>query len=171
MDYAHVYDVLAQARAKLLAWVQPLTPSQYTQVFPFGLRTLRATLVEIAVTEWFLTRWIRGDPLPPRPEWPISEERQPDFPALAAAWQAMAPQTRAVLAAMTDGTLTRELRFTRPGHPTIVRAATCAQIATQMLMHEVHHRAQAMAMLRQLGVDAENLDYIRFVQQRREEPA
>ncbi|MGQ0549944.1 MAG: DinB family protein [Armatimonadota bacterium] len=40
-----------------------------------------------------------------------------------------------------------------------------------MLLHEVHHRAQAMAMLRQLGVEAQNLDYIQFVRRVREEPA
>jgi len=28
-----------------------------------------------------------------------------------------------------------------------------------MLFHEVHHRAQVMAMLRQVGVAAENVDY------------
>ncbi len=33
------------------------------------------------------------------------------------------------------------------------------RIAGQLLFHEVHHRAQVMAMLRQVGVKAENLDY------------
>jgi uncharacterized damage-inducible protein DinB len=37
--------------------------------------------------------------------------------------------------------------------------ATAGGIAGQMLFHEVHHRAQVMAMLRQVGVAAENLDY------------
>jgi hypothetical protein len=41
-------------------------------------------------------------------------------------------------------------------------------IAIQMLLHEVHHRAQAMVVLRQLGVPAENLDYARFVVRREE---
>ncbi len=40
----------------------------------------------------------------------------------------------------------------------------------QMLFHEVHHRAQAMAMLRQLGIEAQNLDCIGFVHRLREEP-
>ena len=37
--------------------------------------------------------------------------------------------------------------------------ATAGGIAGQLLFHEVHHRAQVMAMLRQAGVAAENLDY------------
>lgn len=47
---------------------------------------------------------------------------------------------------------------------------TRGEAATQMLLHEVHHRAQAMAMLRQLGVEAQNLDYIGFVRRVREGP-
>jgi uncharacterized damage-inducible protein DinB len=43
-------------------------------------------------------------------------------------------------------------------------------LATQLLMHEVHHRAQAMAMLRQFGIEAQDLDYIDFVQKVRREP-
>jgi uncharacterized damage-inducible protein DinB len=48
---------------------------------------------------------------------------------------------------------------------------TPADVATQLCFHEVHHRAQAMAMLRQLGVEAQNLDYNAFMYGRREEPA
>ena len=36
---------------------------------------------------------------------------------------------------------------------------TAGGIAGQLMFHEVHHRAQVMAMLRQVGVAAENLDY------------
>jgi uncharacterized damage-inducible protein DinB len=39
-----------------------------------------------------------------------------------------------------------------------------------MLLHEVHHRAQAMATLRQLGVEAQNLDYMTFAAKREEFP-
>lgn len=39
-----------------------------------------------------------------------------------------------------------------------------------MLLHEVHHRAQAMAMLRELGVSAQNVDYARCVVRREEKP-
>ncbi|MCC7292934.1 MAG: hypothetical protein IT449_12805 [Phycisphaerales bacterium] len=41
--------------------------------------------------------------------------------------------------------------------PTIV-ATTRGEIFTQLVLHEVHHRAQAMSLLRQLGVAAEDLD-------------
>ena len=53
----------------------------------------------------------------------------------------------------------------------LLSLAKKGDIAAQLLLHEVHHRAQAMAMLRQLGVEAQNLDYSLFVYRRREEPA
>ena len=48
-----------------------------------------------------------------------------------------------------------------------MRTRTTAEgIAGQLLFHEVHHRAQVMAMLRQAGVAAENLDYSGLVWER-----
>jgi hypothetical protein len=42
----------------------------------------------------------------------------------------------------------------------VVSMAAKADLATPLLLHEVHHRVQAMARLRQLGVEAQNLDYL-----------
>jgi uncharacterized damage-inducible protein DinB len=52
----------------------------------------------------------------------------------------------------------------------VVTTVSKGEIGVQMLMHEVHHRAQVMAMLKQLGVEAQNLDYIAFVARREEYP-
>ena len=43
-----------------------------------------------------------------------------------------------------------------------------SDIFTQMVVHEVHHRAQVMTMLRELGHPLENLDYGYFMYKRRE---
>lgn len=170
MEFAHVYDVLTQARQRLFDWVRPLSQEQYTQRFPFGLGTLRATMVEIAKVELFYTMRLREEPLPPPvtplPEtFPISETRQPTFADLEKAWTEQAKRTRAILAGINDWTRTLPRRW-EEGDKVIVATASKADIATQMLMHEVHHRAQAMAMLRQLGVSAQDLDYISFAARR-----
>jgi hypothetical protein len=47
-----------------------------------------------------------------------------------------------------------------------MRTRATGGIAGQLLFHEVHHRAQVMAMLRQAGVAAENLDYSVLVWER-----
>lgn len=173
MDYVHVYDVLTQARESIFDWVRPLTQAQYTLKFPFGFGTLRATLIETARTELFYRMRLRGDPLPPPPPiqetFPISETNQPTFADLERAWTEQSKETRAALAETADwNTLMR--RPVKEDGKTVVYTLSKGEIATQMLLHEVHHRAQAMAMLRQFGVPAQNLDYARFVVRREEQP-
>ena len=172
MEYVHVYDVLTQARQRLFDWVRPLIQEQYTRRFPFGLGTLRATLIEIARVELVYGKRLREEPIPPPPlpdTFPISETRQPTFADLDKAWTEQARETRATLARIKDWSRTVSRRIEQ-GDKVIISTASKADIATQMLMHEVHHRAQAMAMLRQLGVDAQNLDYISFTARREEYP-
>ena len=43
---------------------------------------------------------------------------------------------------------------------------TARGMGGQILFHEIHHRAQVMAMLRQVGIPAENLDYSVLMVQR-----
>jgi hypothetical protein len=51
----------------------------------------------------------------------------------------------------------------RRGAGTLIRVRfTPETLAFQLFYHEVHHRAQVMAMLRQLGVAAEGLDFNRY---------
>jgi uncharacterized damage-inducible protein DinB len=160
VNFNKAYDYLYDARAKLFDWIRPLSQEQYTQQFPIGLRTLRATMLEIAAGEWSYGRRIEGhvDPAPDRSEWPISEQRLPTFADLERAWGPQAAKTRAILSGVTDWDTPFEYRSKR-GEEIMRFMGSRADIAMQMCFHEVHHRAQAMAMLRQLGVNAQNLDY------------
>ncbi len=172
MDYAGVYDVLTQARQRIFDWVRPLSHEQYTRQFPFGLGTLRATLVEIARVELFYRMRMRGEPLPALPlqeTFPISETNQPTFAELAETWTEQSKETRSALAQTTDWNAPMHRRV-EEGGKTVVYTLRKGEIATQMLLHEVHHRAQAMAMLRQLGVPAQDVDYAGFVVRREEHP-
>ncbi len=165
IDQARVYDVQVQARRRLFEWVRPLTLAQYTRPFPFGIATVRATLIEIAQTEFYLSTRLDAAPLPPVSEWPIDKRRQPTFSDLEAVWDPQMSRVRAILERTTDWDrpVTSEIRS--PDRIVSV-TATKADITTQMLLHDVHHRAQAMAILRLLGVPAQDLDYIGFVQER-----
>ena len=167
MNPVRIYEVLTQARRRLFDWIRPLSQEEYTREFSFGRRTLRATMTEIAGTELYLSMRLREERLPPWEDWPISEDRQPTFSALEATWATQATKTRATLAAVTDWSRSVTTQVIRP-HKILVLTATKADITTQLLLHEVHHRSQAMAMLRQLGIEAQDLDHISFVQQREE---
>ena len=167
MTFVRVYEILNTARQRLFGWMRPLSQEEYLQVFPFGLRTLRATLIEIARVEHFYGKRLREEPLPTWDDYPISETRQPTFGELERVWTALAGETRATLAEISDWNHPVTRRIDQ-ADKIIVSTATKADLATQLLFHEVHHRAQAMAMLRQLGVEAQDLDYLHFAAKREE---
>lgn len=168
IDSVRVYDVHTQAREKLFNWIRPLSQEQYTQEFPFGLKTLRLTMVELAAVELFLAMRLREEAMP-RPfrldALPINETTHGTFPEIEVAWREQVPRTRSTLASIKDWD--KMIETVLYGKTRVyTESATRRDIATQILLHEVHHRAQAMAMLRQLGVPAQDVDYIFFVEER-----
>ncbi len=56
------------------------------------------------------------------------------------------------------------------GKPELIIASP-SDIFTQLALHEVHHRAQAMNILRQLGTPAEDLDFNTLMYKRRPIPS
>jgi uncharacterized damage-inducible protein DinB len=155
------YDILLRARHKLLDWVRELTVEQYRHEFPFGLNTVRATLVHLAGSEWLHGKAARGEDIPSEGR-PFTEDRFPDFLPLEQAWQDLEAGTRAWLGSEDDWTRRMET-IVRRGNAGLVRVGfTPETLAFQLFYHEVHHRAQVMAMLRQLGVAAEGLDFNRY---------
>jgi uncharacterized damage-inducible protein DinB len=169
IDPVHVYEIQTQARRRLFDWVRPLTQAQYIRPFPFALGTVRATLNEIASTELYLFLRLTEQPIPAFDDYPINETRQPRFTDLEAVWEPQSNAVRAALAETTDWDRQVTCEIRSPKRFATLTASKAA-IATQLLLHEVHHRAQAMAMLRLLGVPAETLDYIQYVQERRVRP-
>lgn len=171
MNFVRVYDILTQARQKLFDWIRPLNQEEYTRQFPFGKNTLRATMIEVAMVEWLYARRLQQPKtaLLPRDQWPISEQRQPTFRDLESVWTEQAQRTRGVLAGITDWDTVIEYRRAPQAGKVILVRATKSDVATQMCLHEVHHRAQVMAMLRQIGVAAQDLDYGAFAFQEQEE--
>lgn len=155
------YDILLQARHKLLDWIRDRKPEQYTQQFPFGLPTIRATVVHLADAEWIYGRRVRGEDLR-FDDRPFTEDRNPDLPPFERAWTDLEAGTRAWLGSETDWTRRIQVTSRLPGRTPMRVTYTPETVAFQMFYHEVHHRAQVMAMLRQMGVAAENLDFARY---------
>ncbi len=155
-----VYEYLVAARTKLFDWVRPLSVEQYTREFPFGRKSLRGTLVEIAMGEWSYTHRLRSEKIPSEPsDRPFTRFLTTEFAPLEQAWKEQAEETRRTLREITDWSKRVEYTPINADRPTLRIRTTTSGIATQLLFHEIHHRAQAMAMLRQLGVPAENLDF------------
>ena len=164
IDFANFFDYLLKARSRYLDWVRAQPSEVYTRQFHVGLGSIRTTLIHIAEREWGYAKRLAGTDYG-RDDLPFTEARYPEFEGFAAAWMRQAPATRQALARIDDprhsiGYLSRLFV------PPMRTRTTAGGIAGQLLFHEVHHRAQVMAMLRQAGVAAENLDYSVLVWER-----
>lgn len=162
MDPLKIYDYLAKARENVFDAVRPLSPQQYGREFSIGLRTFGTTLTHMMIVEWAYMQRIQGQDLPPYETWPIQDEKPPAFAVIEKTWREQAPQTRGVLEKVrAGGRWEREFEYismSRENKKTRITVSP-ADVFTQMALHEVHHRAQVMAMLRELGKPLENLDF------------
>jgi uncharacterized damage-inducible protein DinB len=118
------------------------------------------------ISEWYYVQRIRGGDVPPYEQWPIQEEHPPPFATLEAAWTKQADDTRVALGAVRDWTTDIEYRVTDDDGRAQIVTASAADLFTQLILHEVHHRAQVLNMLRQLGVAAKDLDFNSFFKRR-----
>jgi uncharacterized damage-inducible protein DinB len=174
MDALKIYDYLIKTRQRLLDAVRPLTPQQYHHEFAFGLKTIGATLTHIMISEWYYIERLAGRPVPPYDQWPIKYEHPPALDIVEKTWHEQARNIRAAIAVQRDwNRRITYLSFPDDNGKRFHITATSGDLFTQLAPHEVHHRAQLMAMLRQLG-DArcgpplEDLDYNALMFERRE---
>jgi uncharacterized damage-inducible protein DinB len=167
MDPLKAYDYLTLARRRVFDWARPLNADQYSRHFPIGLGTLARTLTHIMICEWLYMQRIQELPVPSYEQWPIQDENPPPFAALESEWIGQASRTRAALASVQDWSKVLEYQVTDKGR-TIILTASRSDILTQLVLHEVHHRAQAMNMLRHLGVTLADIDYNELMYKRRE---
>jgi uncharacterized damage-inducible protein DinB len=167
MEPSRTYDYLVQARRRIFDWVRPLDAEQYARELPTWPRTIARTLTHVMICEWYYVERMQGHDVPPYERWPIQEEKPPPVAALEAAWAEQADRTRAALEAVRDWRAEREYQVTTDdGRPEII-SASAADIFTQLTLHEVHHRAQVMNMLRQLGVAIGDIDFNTLMYKRR----
>jgi uncharacterized damage-inducible protein DinB len=85
------------------------------------------------------------------------------------------PEARAFLAAVDEAALTSEIRL--PWVPwiekqfnTTLAATTLGETILQVIIHTAHHRGQANARLRALGVEPPMVDYIAWLWRNRPKP-
>jgi uncharacterized damage-inducible protein DinB len=113
-----------------------------------------------------------GRDVPSYENWPIKDENPPPFEVLEAKWNEQAQQTLAALSDVRNWSDDLEYSFTEDDGRQIIVNASPADIFTQLALHEVHHRAQALNILRRLGITiAEDLDYNALMYKRREAAA
>ncbi len=175
MNPLRIYDYLMKSRERVFDAVRPLTPEQQQRRFDIGLKTIGSTLTHIMISEWYYIERLEGRPVPPYEQWTTRYEAPPTMAIVETSWRDQAKRIRAAISAERDWSRTITwLSFpddTR-GNKRFHITCTAGDLFTQLAFHEVHHRSQVMAMLRELGASPlEDLDFNAMMYERREAPA
>ncbi len=160
MDLHRLYEYLLVSRERVFDAVRPLTAEEWRRAFPFGLTSIGATLTHLLTSEWYYVERVMGHDVPPYETWPIKEEQPPPFSVVESTWRTQGARVKELVA--------RERQWTRPvtwlGFPDgegrrFQITTTAEECFLQLALHEAHHRAQAMAMLRGVGRPLEDIDF------------
>lgn len=169
MNPVKVYDYLVRSRALVLNAVRALTPEQLSCPMGFGLGTVASTLAHLYTSEWYYAERWHGREVPPYPSWAVQYQRPPALAELESLWAPLMRDVRAMVAAERDWQ--RPISYDTFADDRGRRfrvTATPADIFAQLALHEAHHRAQLLAMLRLMG-DAptiEDIDYSEMMYER-----
>jgi uncharacterized damage-inducible protein DinB len=168
MDPLKIYDYLILTRKRVFDWVRPLSAEQYSRKFPTWSRTLGETLTHVMICEWMYIERMQQREVPPYDEWPIQDEKPPSFAVLESTWTEQGARIREALGAVRDWSTELNYRVTRDDGRRLMITASPADIFTTLVLHEVHHRAQAMNMLRILGIAVDDIDFNAMTYKRRD---
>lgn len=134
-----------------------LKPEQLDQTLDIGMGTLRRTLLHILAGEsvW-LARW-RGERESP---WPDEQERAEPVEIGRRMTEVSAAREQ-FLASVGPGDLGRIVVY-RDSKGSLFKA-TLADMMIQMCIHSMHHRSQAVNIIRRVGGSPPELDYMMWV--------
>ncbi|MCG3129811.1 MAG: hypothetical protein FLDDKLPJ_00546 [Phycisphaerae bacterium] len=145
------------ANQVLLDAAQELGDAPLDQTFEMGVGTLRKTLQHVRSAEhWWLTNWTRG-PVEGFPAMPADQS----IGELRLAWR----ETISARDAFLQTRRAADLATPVEGRPRtgVVRSIDLGGAMLQLCGHGVHHRAQAVNMLRSLTGRSTELDYMMHV--------
>ena len=163
MEPLRCYDYLLASRNRVFEWIAALTDETYRSAHPIGLGSIARTMHHLRGAEWAYMHRIRGGTQPPpKPAQDLDPECDSSnalaFPLLESAWRAQGVRVRADLALVTDWCTQLVCETTVEGKPYFYRASR-GDFFAQLVIHEAHHRAQILHMLRRVGVETDEIDY------------
>jgi uncharacterized damage-inducible protein DinB len=149
-----LFDDSDWARDKLMALATELSDEQLDRPSEIGPGSLRATLRHLYGAEriW-LERWQGAE----QPQFPRSRDVG-SMDALWQAWHVLATARNAYLAGLTGDDLRRDVTYTNPAGE--AHTFALGDLMLHVCNHGFHHRAQALNMLRHVGVKTPGLDYL-----------
>lgn len=148
------------ASEQIFAIAAALDDAALDKEFEFGCGSLRKTLHHIVAAEsGWLANWRDGARIviaPPQPGRPVSD--------IKAEFDRTTQERRAYLEGLDDASLHREI--TADGAEGIRLYLRLGEVILQVAGHGMHHRAQALNMLRRVGAMTPALDMIGWARQR-----
>jgi len=158
MDLRDYFEATWTARGRLLEAAGKLTREEWRREFDISWRSLQRLFAHIIEVE---RSWIVEDILRGKYAWAGDSEIERLYATPEAArvrGQEVAEQTRGTLAEFVPTRL-QESRQGKDVHGSIVDF-TVEQILTHVFTHELRHQGQLQAMLRLLGKEPPNADWI-----------
>ncbi len=134
-----------------------LSNDKLDQPFDMGRGSLRKTLLHLWAGEsvW-LARW-KGQTETPWPD----EEQKAGVPNIDERFRHVYSERAAFMATLKDADFERVVTY-RDSKGSLYKA-TRGDMIMQGIVHSIHHRAQAVNMLRRLGAEAPEVDYMYWV--------
>lgn len=145
------------ADAQVLAAAAPLSSAQLDQPFEIGRGSLRRTLLHVYGGEHV---WLQRSMGQSETPW-VDEDEAVDVQTIRSRFEAMWRERDAFLRTLSDADLSRPQVY-RDSRGSRFQA-TLGEMLLQMYLHSTHHRAQIVNMLRRLGTDPLELDYMCWV--------
>lgn len=155
MNQLRTFEYLLISRAKVLDAARTLTAEQYAQKFDIGPGDLATTFTHMLISEWYYIERLLERRVPDYENWEIKDEKPLPFTELETRWGAQSEATRAAIRSERDWGRSITYRVRDDEGRLVEATCTAMDMYTQLALHEAHHRAQALNMLRRLGATIE----------------
>ena len=155
-----LYDYNYWANERVLRAADRVSDAQFAAPARFSWGGLRGTLIHTLGAEWiWRSRWQGVSPAAS-----LRVEDYPTVAALRAPWREEETKVRGFLATLTESDLTRVVSYSR------ISGGASAELLWQLMAHVVNHgtqhRAEAAAILTELGHSPGDIDLVVFARER-----
>jgi uncharacterized damage-inducible protein DinB len=159
-DIADLYDYDAWAAKRILEAAAALSPEQYAQDLGASFGGLRGALVHsYAAQRLWLDRW-KGN----SPKALLGEAQIPTLDALRERWETYRVEFEDFIRFMNDDNMKEKFSYVdfqgkfqeMPLHLQMLH----------VILHAAHHRGQTLSILRQLGAQPPNTDFMTFLKEK-----
>ncbi len=159
-----MFDYSYWARDAQLAACAGLTREQFVKPLGSSFSSVRDTLAHLVAVEWlWLERW-RGRSPAAQEAAGFAPATFPDIHAVRQRWAAAERNMKEYLAGVTEGVLLQTVSYLNlKGEPW---SYPLWQTVWHLINHQTYHRGQITTMLRQLGTQPPQIDFLVAVDKR-----